>query len=440
MLVCSKEVTILKRKITERLIKWKDQIRDRMPLLINGARQVGKTYGIMEFGRDYYKNIVYVNFELEVGIIPYFEGNISPEKIIKILEQYYNMKITPVQTLIFFDEIQVCERALTSLKYFSELAPEYHVIAAGSLLGVAINRNNFSFPVGKVFIETMHPLDFEEFLWARGKSLLADTIREHYSSASTMPQALHNEALGDYQAYIITGGMPAVVKTHISKEALMTEDEIKNLILNAYVSDMSKYATSAESVKIRAAYDSIPAQLAKDNKKFQYKLIKSGARASLFGESIDWLISSGIVLKCMKCEHGFMPPKAYQDLSSFKLYMSDMGLLSSKTGITMRALTNGEINQYSGALTENYVACSLAANGYELMYWESKGTAEVDFLIIKDGRVIPVEVKANLNTKAKSLMLYNEKYKPEYLIRISTKNFGFENNIKAVPLYATFLI
>jgi uncharacterized protein len=342
--------------------------------------------------------------------------------------------------LIFFDEIQVCERALTSLKYFSELAPEYHVIAAGSLLGVAINRNNFSFPVGKVFIETMHPLDFEEFLWARGKVLLADRIREHYSNTSPMPEILHREALVEYQAYIITGGMPAVVKAHTSKEAFMSEDEIKSLILNAYVSDMSKYATSAESVKIRAAYDSIPAQLAKDNKKFQYKLIKSGARASLFGESIDWLISSGIVLKCMKCEHGYMPPKAYQDLSSFKLYMSDIGLLSSKTGITMRALTSGEINQYSGSLTENYIACSLAANGYELMYWESKGTAEVDFLIIKDGRVIPVEVKANLSTKAKSLMIYNEKYKPEYLIRISAKNFGFENNIKAVPLYAAFVI
>lgn len=430
----------MRRKITDKLLKWKAQTRDRMPMLVYGARQVGKTYAIKEFGREFYKNIIYVNFELDVGITPYFDGNISPEKIISILEGYYHEKIVPEETLIFFDEIQACERALTSLKYFAEIAPEYHVIAAGSLLGVALNRNKFSFPVGKVFVETLYPMDFEEFLWAKGKELLVNEIRAHFIENTAISEILHKEALNEYYDYLVTGGMPAVVKTQISKGIPFTAEEVKNLILNSYVSDMAKYASSSESVKIKGAYDSLPAQLAKDSKKFQYKLIKTGARASLYGDSIDWLISSGIVFKCVKCEHGFMPPTAYQDLSSFKLYMNDVGLLSSKTGISLRSFAAGEMNRFTGALAENYVACALAASGKELIYWESKSIAEVDFLIIKDGGVIPIEVKSSNHNRSKSLASYNEKYKPKYMIRISSKNFGFENNIKAVPLYSVFAI
>jgi len=430
----------MKRKITERLLKWKKQTRDRMPILIHGARQVGKTYAIQEFGVNYYKNMVYVNFEMESGIVPYFEGNISPERIIKILEQYLHVTIIPEETLIFFDEVQICERALTSLKYFAETAPEYHIVAAGSLLGVAVNRNKFSFPVGKVYIETMYPLNFEEYLWAKGKELLIEQIKNSFSNDEQLPEALHREALEEYYDFLITGGMPSVVKTHVSKDIVITEDEIKALILNSYIADMSKYATHSESVKIRGAYESIPAQLAKENKKFQYKLIKKGARASLFGESIDWLVNAGVVLKCSKCEKGMMPPAAYLDLTSFKLYMNDTGLYANRTGITIQALVSPELNQYKGALIENYVACELSAKHYELMYWESANTAEIDFIIVKNGNVIPVEVKSAQNVKAKSLAVYKEKYKPKYSIRISTKNFGFENEIKSVPLYAVFLI
>ncbi len=339
-----------------------------------------------------------------------------------------------------FDEIQLCERALTSLKYFTELAPQYNIIAAGSLLGIAINRQRYSFPVGKVFIEYMHPLDFEEFLWAKGKDLLADEIKNHYDSDSTIPESLHHEALMDYADYMITGGMPAVVKTHISKDVILSENDIKSLIMNAYISDMTKYTTNTESVRIKETFDSIPTQLAKENKKFQYKLIKSGARASLFGDCIDWLVSSGIVLKCNKCEQGLMPPVAYHDLSSFKLYMNDLGLLSTRTGITMQTLISRDTTQFTGAFTENYMACALASNGYPLLYWESQGIAEVDFLIVKEGQVIPVEVKAADNVKSKSLAVFMQKYKPPYAIRISRKNFGFENSIKFVPLYAAYLI
>lgn len=428
------------RKITEKLRAWKKRTQVRMPILINGARQVGKTFAIMEFGREHYKNMVYVNFEMDSGIASYFENSISPEAIIRVLEQYYHVKIEPEETLIFFDEIQACERALTALKYFTELAPQYHVAAAGSLLGVAVNREKYSFPVGKVYMETMYPLDFEEFLWAKDQELLSVTIRERYIANQALHTNLHNQAMNLYREYMIVGGMPAVVKSHISTVSQFETEEIKALILSAYTSDMSKYASHSESVKIRSAYDSIPAQLAKENKKFQYKMIKSGARSSLFGESIDWLIHAGLVLKCTKCEHGYMPPKAYQDLASFKLYMSDLGLLTTRTGMTLSSYEHTESRHYSGAMTENYVACALASNGYELMYWESENKAEVDFLIVKEGAVIPIEVKANLNNKSKSLMIYQSKYEPKEMIRISGKNFGLENGIQSVPLYAVFCI
>ena len=430
----------MKRKIFEKLLQWKQHKIDRLPLLIYGARQVGKTYAIKEFGYEYFKNIVYVNFELDDGITSYFEGNLSPEYLIDILEKYYHTTIIPDHTLIIFDEIQICEQALTSLKYFAENAPEYHVIGAGSLLGVAINRNNYSFPVGKVQIFHMHPLDFEEYLWAKGKELLGDTIKNHFITNREMKESLHKEALQEYYQYLITGGMPAVVLAHISPNPTISELEVKNLILYAYISDMAKYANNSENIKIKAAYESLPMQLAKDNKKFQYKMIKSGARSSLYGTSIDWLIQSGIVLNCNKCIEAYMPPSAYQNLSSFKLYFSDVGLLAAKTKMTLAAISNIESNRFMGAFTENYVACALICNGYDLFYWESSGIAEIDYLIIKEDHVIPIECKAGDHVKAKSLEVYKQKYEPIYSIRISTRNFGFNNGIKSVPLYAVFMI
>ena len=326
------------------------------------------------------------------------------------------------------------------MKYFAENGPEYSVIAAGSLLGVAINRNRVSFPVGKVQMTTLYPLDFEEYLWAKGKTLLAEEIRRCFLDNSTMNEQLHREALMEYREYLVVGGMPAAVKASMETRPLMTDLEVRRTILNAYMADMSKYASPSESVKIRGAFESIPTQLAKENSKFQYKLIRSGGRSSLYGDSIDWLIASGVVLKCVKCEHGFMPPMAYQDLTSFKLYMCDVGLLSAQSGITLKSLTGSELNQFSGALTENYVAGALTAQGLDLHYWESNSRAEVDFLIVMDGSVIPVEVKAAENNRARSLSVYMERYKPQMAIRISSRNFGFENGIKSVPHYAVFAL
>jgi len=429
----------MERKILQQLLKWKDEKANRMPMLLYGARQVGKTYTLQEFGNDHYKNTVYINFEKMEEIHDFFIGDLDPNRIISLLENKTAAKIIPEETLIIFDEIQSCERALTSLKYFAEDAPEYHIIAASSLLGVAINRKNYSFPVGKVFMETLYPLDFEEFLLANGERILIDMIKEHFQKSTAMSEVWHNKALEYYRMYTLTGGMPAVVKASITNnKTILGASELQGLIINSYINDMSKYASASDTVKIIASYESIPAQLAKDNKKFQYKIVKRGGNASLFGDSLEWLISSGVVLKCSKTQ-GLMPPSIYADPSSFKIYMGDVGLLAYRNGITLNNLLSEE-RLFTGGLAENYVACQLKSNGYTLFYWESENSAEVDFLIQKDGNVIPVETKANLHSKSKSLEVYKTRYKPEYSIRISGRNFGFDNGIKAVPLYAAYLV
>ena len=430
----------MKRKITETLYEWKKEKKGRMPLLIYGARQVGKTFEMREFGAVSYKNTVYVNFETDERIGKYFDTDIHPDYIVSILEKYYETMIIPGDTLIIFDEIQSCERALTCLKYFQEEAPEYHVIAAGSLLGVAINRDKYSFPVGKVQMATMYPMDLEEVLWAKGKQLLADTIREHFENNEPMNELLHEEAMQEFYHYCIVGGMPAAVKADITSNSPINQSEIRQMLLNSYIADMTKYADKSDTIRIFEAYDSLPAQLAKDTKKFQYKFIKSGARASQYGDAIDWLIRSGIVHKCVKSSQGFYPIAAYQDLTAFKLYYSDMGIMSARIGMSLEAMTSKESEHFRGILTENYVSIALKSKGYDLHYWESDSIAEVDFLIQRDNHVIPVECKAGEHVKAKSLMVYMKKYDPAYAIRISARNFGFVKGIKSVPLYSVFCI
>ncbi|MDR1688721.1 MAG: DUF4143 domain-containing protein [Clostridiales bacterium] len=432
----------MKRKITEKLISWKNRPSGRMPLLVYGARQVGKTHIIREFAALCYKNIAEVNMETNRTVRSYFEGSIDPVRIVRFLETEVRQRIVPGETLIFFDEVQSCPRALTALKYFNENAPEYHIVCAGSLLGVAINRDEFSFPVGNVDSLIMFPLDFEEFLLSQNEEMLCEEIKRSYNANEALPASLHEKALELYRIYLIVGGMPMPVLSYSNSGSLIPVPEVQNRILNDYIADMSKYAENAESVKIRAAYNSIPVQLAKDNKKFQYKLAQRGGTAAIFGAAIDWLNFAGIVLKCVKLEHAFMPISVYQDISSFKIYMSDVGLLTMKSGISQQAVMSaGELeNTFLGAITENYVAQVFAAKHYGLYYWATDGQAEVDFILQKDGDIIPVEVKTGKRTKSKSLAIFAEKYKPAYIIRISSKNFGFENNIKSVPLYAAFCI
>ena len=303
----------MERKAMDKLVAWKNKSTGRQPLILHGARQVGKTYLLNQFGREQYRNIVYVNFETNTSVASYFEGDISPTRILRLLEATFETSIKPGETLVIFDEIQACERALTSLKYFSEEAGDYHIVAAGSLLGVAINREKYSFPVGKVEMLMLNPLDFEEFLWACGRETLAGEIREAFIHDAPLPEGLHNTALELYQTYLVVGGMPGILAGYLQNSSFIGVDDTQNELLNAYISDMAKYASPSESVKIRAAYNSIPAQLAKENRKFQYKTVQKGGTAALFGVAIDWLSFAGVVLKCTKVEQGFLPLAAYQD-------------------------------------------------------------------------------------------------------------------------------
>ena len=423
------------------LVQWKDK-KNRMPLIVNGARQVGKTYILKEFGASYFENTIYVHLENQVAVAAIFEGDLNPTRIIQYLEATYNQPIKVGKTLIIFDEIQSSERALMALKVFCEEAPQYHVVAAGSLLGVAVNREKYSFPVGKVDEIYMYPLDFEEFLWAMGKRFFAEETKSHFADSKPLENGIHQMLIELYRQYLITGGMPAVVRQFVETQSFIDIVDIQSRIVNEYLADMAKYATASTSVKIRACYNSIPTQLAKENTKFQYKVVQKGGSATLFGESIDWLESAGIVLKCQKTTQGLMPIAAYADLSDFKLYMADVGLLTMKSGISYPTIlsTIEQDNNFLGALAENYVAQQFKANQIPLYYWKNDNTAEVDFVLQTDSGIIPVEVKKGKRNKAISMNLFSKKYNSPYSIRISQKHFGFDNNIKAVPLYATFCI
>jgi uncharacterized protein len=431
----------MKRKIIEQLIAWKDK-SNRMPLIVNGARQVGKTFSIKEFAAKSFERFVYINLETNIKVNSYFDGDLNPLQIVQYLETVAEIRIIPGSTLIIFDEIQSCPRALLSLKAFCEEAPQYHVVAAGSLLGVAVNRDKYSFPVGKVDELSMFPMDFEEFLWAMQHTALSLEIRSHFQSNRALPAPLHELALELYKKYLITGGMPAVVNDFMETGSFLTVKDVQGRILNEYIADMAKYANPATTVKIRACYNSIPAQLAKENVKFQYKTVQRGGTATIFGEAIEWLVFAGIALKCKKTSHGFMPVSAYVDLSDFKLYLSDAGMLTMLSGMATQTILSPieEDNQFLGMISENYVAQALVCNGFNLYYWKNENTAELDFVIQIAGEVVPVEVKKGKRTKSTSLNMFVNQYKSPYAIRISSKNFGFENQIKSVPLYAVWCI
>ncbi|MBR2289123.1 MAG: ATP-binding protein [Clostridia bacterium] len=430
----------MEREIIKDLIKWKKSI-NRKPLIIHGARQVGKTYIVKQFGKENYDNLIYVNFETNQEFSSQISDSIDAKYVINKLELFFGEKIIPEKTLIFFDEIQANERALTSLKYFYEDAPEYHIIAAGSLLGIAINRENYSFPVGKVQMLNMYPLSFKEFLIAVGRENLIEEIQKHFDSNERMDKDIHELCLKLYRTYLVVGGMPEVVQTYLAEEKKIAAIDIQAEILESYERDMTKYADNSLSNKIIAAFDSIPMQLAKDNKKFQYKVISKGGSSSIFGDAIIWLKNSGIVNQVYKVS-AELPLEMYKDLSSFKLYMSDVGLFVNKAKYPLYQIDlDKQPTMISmGPLTEHYVANELKINGYEVYYWESNGKAELDFMIQKETDIVPIEVKSNIHTKAKSLDTYMKTYHPKYAIRISEKNFGFENNIKSVPLYAVFCI
>lgn len=429
------------RKIMEYLKDWKDSTY-RKPLILQGARQVGKTYTILEFGRTYYDNVVYFNFETNPKLNTTFEENISPDYLIPILSHISGQTIVKERTLIILDEIQLCERALTSLKYFCEDAPDYHIIVAGSLLGVAVNRSKFSFPVGKVDMKTLYPMDMEEFMLACGEDNLISQIKQCFESDTQMPNALHDAAMLLYRQYLIVGGMPECVKQFVETKDYILIRNTQDSILMSYLDDMSKYNNLNEIKKTRLAYDNITVQLSKKNTRFQYKLVKKGGRAAEFENAIEWLCLSGIVSQVYKVEQIKKPLENYRDIDAFKIYVSDLGLLCAKKDLLANDILfmSDELNDFKGGMIENYVQVQLMIKGYQTYYWESQRGAEIDFIIQREGKLIPIEVKAADNTKAKSLNIFMETYQPAYAIKLSTKNFGYKDGKKTVPLYATFCI
>jgi len=427
----------MERKVESRLIGWK-KTRNRKPLIVKGARQVGKTFSITQFGRKHFSNMLYLNFESNGELARIFDRDLNPGRIIRELSVLTGEPVTEEKTLIFFDEVQTCSRALTSLKYFCEDAPGYHVIAAGSLLGVSINRDNSSYPVGKIDTLNMYPLDFEEFLWEVKGREASGLIRESFDGFTEC--SLHETFNDLYRIYLYTGGMPQVVKEYNSAGDTLMLDAVKKSIHNAYIADMARYADRTETVRIMSAYGSLPAQLGKENHKFQYKTIRSGARAADYGTAVEWLKAAGVVTACRRISEGRFPVSMWEDPSAFKLYHSDTGLLTAMAGITSGDYLARAGDRFRGAIAENSVAAALSASDYDIFYWESQGRAEVDFVIQKEGEVIPIEVKSGDNVRSRSLAEYTRRYLPPFSYRVSFRNFGNENNIRSIPFYSLFCV
>lgn len=430
----------MKRKITDQLLKWKD-FSERKPLVLQGARQIGKTYIVSHFAGIFYKNSVYCNFEKEKSLASLF-NNLSPKDIIANLSALKRQAVMPKETLLIFDEIQACPQALTSLKYFCEEANDYHIIAMGSLLGVSVNRGESSFPVGKVQILDMFPMDFEEYLWAKEEDFLVEKIKACYEKDSPLEEAMHEKALALYKEYLFIGGMPAVVSDFVKNKNAQLASILQSDILEAYLNDMGKYNKKSEISKTRLVYRNISTQLSKVNRKFQYKYIKSGGRAAEFEDAIEWVCLAGIAKRVFKLEQVKLPLQANSSDSDFKFYMSDTGLCCRVQDLLIEDILydNPLMNDFKGGLTENYVCTQLITNGLNLFYWTSGNQAEVDFVSRIGQDIIPIEVKSSVHTQSKSLAVYASTYKTPYCIRISAKNFGFENGIKSIPLYAVFCI
>lgn len=419
----------------EDLLKWKHK-SNRKPLIIRGARQVGKTWLMKTFGKQEYEQTVYINFESNKLLKGVFEEDFNTKRILTALQIETGITIQPENTLIIFDEIQEAPGALTSLKYFYENSPELHIISAGSLLGVALNRHT-SFPVGKVEFLDLYPLNFIEFLIAKGQGDLVNLLR---NSDWSLIKVYKNRYIELLRQYYYIGGMPEAVLSFVLEENFTEVRAIQKRILEAYEQDFSKHAPHEIVPRIRMLWNSIPAQLAKENKKFIYGIIKEGARAKEYEMAMSWLIDCGLVHKVYRASKPAMPLKAYEDHSAFKLFLLDVGLLAAMGDIDVTTLLEGNaiFQEFKGALTEQYVLQQLKTNKAVITYYWSaeNATAEIDFLIQHSGNIIPIEVKAEENLRAKSLKSFVDKYAPGLAIRTSMSDFRKEEWLTNIPLYA----
>lgn len=427
----------MKRDIYTQLVEWKESSL-RKPLVLKGARQVGKTYILQEFGKGEYKDVAYFNFEEDPDLDGFFTGKLAPDKIIQMLSIYREEQIIPEQTLIIFDEVQNSPQTLTSLKYFCEKNPEYHIAAAGSLLGVKVGQSA-PFPVGKVNFLDLYPMTFAEFLDAAGKSQLRTFIEN--SDFTPIATSFHTELIDLLKMYFFIGGMPEAVAYYISNQDMGGIRKIQEEILEAYTLDFSKYTTKTEAIRLAATWASIPGQLARENKKFTYAEITKNARSREYAESIQWLVDAGLVIEVYNTHTPKLPLSAYRE-NIFKLYLLDIGLLGAMIKISQRAIVqkNYLFNEYNGAFTENYAAQELVAHGQkELHYWTSKREAEVDFVIAQYDDIMPLEVKAGVSRQKKSLRVYGDKYHPPVLSRATLMNFKEDGYVRNYPLYALWL-
>lgn len=425
----------MKRNAFENLIRWKEK-DGRKPLIIQGARQVGKTWLMKEFAKTRYKNVAYVSFNDREDAKRIFDDSYDVDNIILSLSAVTGVRISPEDTLIIFDEIQECERALNVLKFFNENAPQYHIMAAGSLLGVAVRQKNMSFPVGQVEFLNLYPLTFGEFLDAVGEQQLSSLIFEDNKAVIRVVKEKYITLL---KQYMFVGGMPEAVQKFVKNKNFNEVRDIQNQILEGYRQDFSKYTEPRSVARITSVWNSVPAQLAKENKKFSYQVVDKSARAREYEIALEWLVLCGLVYKIPRITKPDLPLSAYEDMSAFKLYMLDTGLLCAKSGLDAQTIINGNaiFEEFKGSLTEQYVLQELKAQKeLFIAYWSKKsGTAEVDFVIQDNSKIIPVEVKASVNLKAKSLASYREQYQPEKAIRTSLADFEINGGLYNIPLY-----
>lgn len=425
----------MERNIYQSLIEWK-QSKRRKPLVLNGARQVGKTYALKHFGKTSYKNMAYLNFERDEKLSQFFEDTLDPKQLIKIISIHTELEIEPSNTLLVFDEIQNSPKALNSLKYFCEEASEYHVAAAGSLLGVK-TAGEKGFPVGKVNFLHLYPLTFFEFLSAVGQEKTR-LFLEEYHTFEPLPNPMHEKLIQLLKFYFFVGGMPEAVSEYAKTEKLNIVREIQSEILSAYEKDFAKHAPSNEIMKITTVWQQVHRQLAKENKKFIFAAIRKSARGRDYEEAIQWLSDAGLIHKSYLVEVPKFPLSAYADSNIFKLFLADVGLLGAQSNLAPQTIIHGNLlfTEFKGALTENYVAQELiAAKRKEPYYWTSEGMAEIDFLIEDQHEIYPLEVKAGENQKKKSLLVYGQKYAPTKLIRTTTMNLKHDGAIYNYPLY-----
>lgn len=425
----------MKRDIDQSLEMWKRSDR-RKPLIINGARQVGKTHSLKRFGKTSYEQIAYFNFEKDERLGEYFKSTLDPQQLIKTLSIHSEVDIEPQNTLIVFDEIQECPKALNSLKYFYEEANEYHIAAAGSLLGVKTSQEK-GFPVGKVNFLNLYPLNFFEFLSALNHEKLR-TFAQECPSYEPLPEPLHEKLIELLKFYLFIGGMPEAVAEYARHEKLTVVREVQLEILNAYERDFAKHAPPHEIMKITTVWKQVHRQLAKENKKFIFSVIRQSARGRDYEDAIQWLLDAGLIYKSLFVETPKFPLSAYADASAFKIFLVDVGLLGAQSNLSASTIIDGNVlfTEFKGSLTENFIAQELMSTKQkELYYWASAGTAEIDFLIENDHEIFPLEVKAGASQKKKSLLIYGNKYAPSKLSRATLMNFKHDGDIYNYPLY-----